>query len=252
MRIQPWYLAAAALPLIAACSHAKPAVRAEAAPPAPPPMAMTQPVEAPPPVPTPPPAKACISDDECGASELCASAKCTAISAGLAECREASAHFDFDRADLHDVDLPVLQREARCLQNLPPEATLVAGNCDERGTVAYNIVLGLRRAHTVARYLENLGVPEKQLTEVSYGEELGVCSEHDESCWMQNRRTDVERGAKARDIVSLIERDQAHERAEMARAARVTKPATAVGRRAPTLKQRPKGAKRSATRAPAK
>lgn len=233
MRFQPLSLVLAAAPLFAACSHAKPAVRAEA-PAAPPAMAMTQPAEASPPL--MPEAKACLSDDQCGSKELCVSAKCTAITPELAECREVSAHFDYDRADLQDVDFPVLQREARCLEALPPESTLVAGNCDERGTVAYNIVLGLRRAHVVARYLETLGVPEKALTEVSYGKELGVCEEHDEACWMQNRRTDVERGQKARDIVSLIQRDQAQERAAMAKAERAGKPAIAVGRRTPVTK----------------
>lgn len=255
MRIQPWTLAAVALPLFTACSHAKPAVKAEA-PASPPPMAMTAPAEAPL-SPALPAARSCISDDQCDARELCVSAKCTAITPQLAECKEVSAHFDYDRADLQDVDLPVLQRIARCFQALPPEPTLVSGNCDERGTVAYNIVLGLRRAHAVARYLERLGVPEKQLTEVSYGKELGICDQHDEACWLQNRRADVARGEHARDVAALIRADEQRERAALAKITRPAKgPALAVGRRTPVAKHAGTRAKAKAaapeTTAPAK
>jgi len=59
---------------------------------------------------------------------------------------------------------------------------------DERGTLAYNLVLGERRAQAAERYLEDLGVPASQLQIVSYGKERPFCTEHNEACWQSNRR----------------------------------------------------------------
>ncbi len=248
MRFHGWYLAAA-LPLLAACSHAKQAVKEEA--PAPPPVAAAQP-EAPAPAPVvaaapaAPAEQACSADDQCSSKELCVSSKCVEITAGLAECRSAAAHFDFDRAVLHPSDLPGLRRAARCLTALPDERTLVAGNCDERGTVQYNVALGFRRAHAVAKYMEDMGVPTAQLSEVSYGKELPICKRASESCWATNRRTDVTPGAEAKDLTAMIRADERRERSAAAKA-------TAAGRRTPAGRHAGAAGKPAATApAPAK
>jgi len=65
---------------------------------------------------------------------------------------------------------------------------VVEGHCDERGTTAYNLALGERRASATRRYLIALGVSPAQLTTVSYGEERPLCTISDESCWSRNRR----------------------------------------------------------------
>ncbi|HUL59113.1 MAG TPA: OmpA family protein [Anaeromyxobacteraceae bacterium] len=213
MRLHAWCLAAV-VPLAASCAHTRKEAKAEAPPPAPV-AAVT-----PPPAPVAPPAvmpaapeeRTCTGDAQCDASELCVASKCIAITAGVAECTTPSVHFDFDRADLHPADLPELQRAARCLKALPPERTLVEGNCDERGTVEYNLALGLRRAHSVTKYLEDVGVPAAQLQAVSYGKELPVCTTSAESCWAQNRRADVSRGAEPKDVTAMIRADERRER----------------------------------------
>jgi peptidoglycan-associated lipoprotein len=64
----------------------------------------------------------------------------------------------------------------------------IEGHCDERGTSAYNLVLGEKRAKAVRNYLVELGVASNQLSVVSYGKERPFCKEHDESCYSQNRR----------------------------------------------------------------
>lgn len=96
-----------ALPLWAACSHAKPEVRAEPA--------GTAAAAAPAPQTTAREAKACTSDDQCRTGELCVASTCQAIVANMPECVAESAHFDHDRSDLRDADLPMLRRAARCL-----------------------------------------------------------------------------------------------------------------------------------------
>jgi len=64
----------------------------------------------------------------------------------------------------------------------------IDGNCDERGTVEYNLGLGEHRAHAAMAYLVGLGVPAARLSMTSYGKEKPVCTESVESCWVRNRR----------------------------------------------------------------
>jgi peptidoglycan-associated lipoprotein len=71
---------------------------------------------------------------------------------------------------------------------LPGKTLLIEGHCDERGTEAYNLVLGERRAQAVAQYLIDLGLPAAGLGTVSYGEKRPFCQQHGEPCWQQNRR----------------------------------------------------------------
>jgi len=206
MRPQRWILVA--LVAASACAHAPKSAKAGAAPASA--SASAAPEGA---VPAAPVARACSGDDQCSSSELCVASDCVPITPGLSECRTPSVHFDFDRADLHADDQGRLQRAARCLRALPPERTLVEGNCDERGTVEYNLALGQRRAQGVRRYLEDLGVPQSNLVAVSYGKELPICEESAESCWSLNRRADVSRGAEAKSVTARIQADEREERA---------------------------------------
>ena len=64
----------------------------------------------------------------------------------------------------------------------------VEGHCDERGTSAYNLVLGEKRAKAARNYLVELGVGANRLSVVSYGKERPSCNEHTEACYQQNRR----------------------------------------------------------------
>lgn len=199
---------AAAWSLVLGCSHAKQDVKAEspAAAAAPDTVASAERAA------DPAAHSKCMTDDQCKANELCISSKCVSITAELGECRKTSTHFEFDSAVLRKDDLPRLQRAARCMGALPAVGTLVAGNCDERGTVQYNIALGFRRAHSVAKYLQDLGVAPARLSEVSYGEEIPGCTELTEECWATNRRADIARGEKARDVSARIRVDEERER----------------------------------------
>ncbi|MBO7605747.1 MAG: OmpA family protein, partial [Elusimicrobiaceae bacterium] len=72
----------------------------------------------------------------------------------------------------------------------------VEGNCDDRGTIAYNIALGQKRANEVRDYYIKLGVKAENINTVSYGEENPVCTDQTESCWAKNRRADTVASAK--------------------------------------------------------
>ncbi len=68
----------------------------------------------------------------------------------------------------------------------------IEGNCDERGTVEYNLALGQKRADSAKNYLVGLGVNAASLDTISYGKERPVCNEHNEECWAKNRRDHFE------------------------------------------------------------
>lgn len=135
--------------------------------------------------------KTCKADLDCGNKQLCIRGQCTDISQGLAECQMVRVHFDYNAANIHQGDLPGLQRVARCLKADHALMVRVEGNADERGTEEYNLALGDKRATSVARYLETLGVTQEQLRTISYGKVHPLCVEHDEACWSKNRRAAV-------------------------------------------------------------
>ena len=85
----------------------------------------------------------------------------------------------------------VLTRNAACIKEKAFTRVTVEGNCDDRGTVEYNLQLGQRRAEAAKKFLVNLGIPAKSIKAVSYGKERPSCTEATESCWQKNRRDDV-------------------------------------------------------------
>ncbi len=161
-------------------------------PPAPEPAAMqsTAPAVAVAPPPAAPPEQSCSADDDCSDKSLCIRGHCVAITPDveLSECTQVRVHFDFDSSLLRGEDKPRLVRVARCLRADQKLHVTVEGNADDRGTEEYNLQLGSKRANSVERYLEALGVSHAQLKTVSYGFERPLCTEENESCWAENRR----------------------------------------------------------------
>jgi peptidoglycan-associated lipoprotein len=96
--------------------------------------------------------------------------------------------FDYDKFALRMDASPILDANARLLKAGTGWKLVISGHCDERGTSAYNLVLGERRARTVKKYLEDLGLPSSQMQITSYGKEKPFCTEHNQECWQQNRR----------------------------------------------------------------
>ena len=81
-----------------------------------------------------------------------------------------------------------LNRDADWMRSNASAMVKVEGHCDERGTSAYNLVLGEKRAKAVRNYLVELGISANRLSVVSYGKERPSCLDHAESCYQQNRR----------------------------------------------------------------
>jgi peptidoglycan-associated lipoprotein len=96
--------------------------------------------------------------------------------------------FGFDSWTITDSGKQALGADAQWLKANGGKALTIEGHCDERGTQAYNLVLGERRAKAVRSYLTDLGVDAKGLAVTSYGKDRPFCREHNEDCYQQNRR----------------------------------------------------------------
>jgi peptidoglycan-associated lipoprotein len=96
--------------------------------------------------------------------------------------------FAYDSWTISEEGRQALSRDAEWMKSTPSAVVKVEGHCDERGTSAYNLVLGEKRAKAARNYLVELGVSANRLSVVSYGKERPSCNEHAESCYQQNRR----------------------------------------------------------------
>lgn len=103
-------------------------------------------------------------------------------------------HFELDKATLSADARKIVEANAQAIKSAAAMASYqvtVEGNCDDRGTIAYNIALGQKRADEVKAYYVRMGIPAANITTVSYGEEKPVCYEATQECWAKNRRGDT-------------------------------------------------------------
>lgn len=118
-------------------------------------------------------------------AEQVAERKATAMAAGTL------FFFEFDKADLKPEALDDLDAHAKFLSADRAAKIRLEGHADERGTRAYNLALGERRANAVARYLVIQGVNRTQIESISYGEERPLSLARDEDGWSRNRRVEL-------------------------------------------------------------
>lgn len=100
-------------------------------------------------------------------------------------------YFDFDRSELRPEARTQLSQHARYLRDNASARVVIYGHSDERGTREYNLALGERRGAAVRSYLQSLGVANRQMSVVSYGEERPVNPASNESAWALNRRAEL-------------------------------------------------------------
>ncbi|MDD5259870.1 MAG: peptidoglycan-associated lipoprotein Pal [bacterium] len=99
--------------------------------------------------------------------------------------------FDFDSYEISPAAREVLIKNGEWLQENPDKEILIAGHCDERGTVEYNLALGDKRAKAVRDYYYRLGIKYERMATISYGKEKPLDLGHDEEAWAKNRRTET-------------------------------------------------------------
>src|SRR5258708_5403510 len=95
-------------------------------------------------------------------SSLMTIAAAAVLAAGL-----EAVHFEYDSSALKADALETLKKNADYLKAHPDEEGLVAGHCDARGTIEYNLALGQKRAQAVREYYMRLGVSGRSLATIS-------------------------------------------------------------------------------------
>ncbi len=98
------------------------------------------------------------------------------------------AFFDLDKSEIRPDARDALTKDAEFLRSYQDVRISIEGHCDERGSTEYNLGLGQRRAEAAKNYLVSLGITANRIDTVSWGKERPFCTEHDETCWQQNRR----------------------------------------------------------------
>ncbi|MDA8142210.1 MAG: peptidoglycan-associated lipoprotein Pal, partial [Desulfobacteraceae bacterium] len=97
-------------------------------------------------------------------------------------------YFDFDSAVITSDAQILLRNKAAYMRSNANIAVQVEGHCDERGTEAYNMALGERRAESAKSFMVNMGIDAAKISTISYGKERPVDKGHNEAAWAKNRR----------------------------------------------------------------
>jgi outer membrane protein OmpA-like peptidoglycan-associated protein len=97
-------------------------------------------------------------------------------------------HFAYDKSDLTDSSRGSLDSKVKVFQANPAMRILIVGNTDNRGTGAYNLALGTRRAESVRDYLVTQGVASSRIQLETRGETQPIASGNSAGAMAQNRR----------------------------------------------------------------
>ena len=112
---------------------------------------------------------------------------------GYTRCTDvefAPVYFGFDATSINPDELGKIEAVAKHLADNPDRVVTVEGNCDERGSNEYNVVLGQNRALMVVNFLGQNGVSAERSEAISRGETNPLAIGQGEEFWSQNRRGD--------------------------------------------------------------
>lgn len=104
------------------------------------------------------------------------------------ELNSNNIHFAFNKSALTADSKMILKKDAIYLEYNPGVSIQIQGNCDKRGSEAYNLALGWRRANAAKAYLVDLGINSGRIETISYGKEKPLCNNNTEECYAKNRR----------------------------------------------------------------
>ena len=121
-----------------------------------------------------------------------------AIAAARATLEEM-VFFDYDMVEIRDDAATVLREKVNILRASPQVRLRIEGYCDERGSTAYNLALGNRRAEAIRQFLTGFGLSESRFEIVSVGEGRPLVQGSNEDAWARNRRVEfvITAGANA-------------------------------------------------------
>ncbi len=103
---------------------------------------------------------------------------------------EEMVFFDYDESDLRSDAQETLARKVAVLRANPNVTLRITGHADERGSIEYNLALGLRRANAVKDYLAGFGITATRFSTETMGEDRPLDPGSNESAWARNRRAE--------------------------------------------------------------
>jgi outer membrane protein OmpA-like peptidoglycan-associated protein len=105
--------------------------------------------------------------------------------------------FDFNSSGLRSASRESIRQMANVFENYPNTTLYVEGHTDSIGTASYNKRLSLRRADSVANYLEELGVKGGRINTFGYGESQPRSTNSTATGRQLNRRVEIHIRANA-------------------------------------------------------
>lgn len=121
-----------------------------------------------------------------------------AMAAGAEETARARAileemvFFDYDDSSIRGDAQDVLAQKVTVLRSNPAVALRITGHADERGSIEYNLALGMRRANSVRDYLVGFGLDASRFTTDTMGEDRPLDPGMTEAAYARNRRGEFE------------------------------------------------------------
>lgn len=100
-----------------------------------------------------------------------------------------SVYFDLNQYGIKAAERSKAQAAKDYLDQNPAARLLLEGHCDWRGTAEYNLGLGDRRANSVKKFLQDLGVSPERLDILSFGSQNAV-ERADEATMARDRRVE--------------------------------------------------------------
>ena len=92
-----------------------------------------------------------------------------------ADLNDQRVFFGFNSAEISDEAYDNLLGQSLYMKNHEGTKIQIAGNCDERGTAAYNLALGARRANAAKKVLVNDGIDARRISTVMQQQQLNNC-----------------------------------------------------------------------------
>ncbi|MDI6758388.1 MAG: OmpA family protein [Candidatus Omnitrophota bacterium] len=83
--------------------------------------------------------------------------------------KNVKIYFDYDSAVIRDDARKILLSAVGTLKRNPEASILITGNCDRRGSEAYNEKLGRRRGDSVKKFMLENGIGEERIRIISRG-----------------------------------------------------------------------------------
>ncbi len=102
----------------------------------------------------------------------------------------ATVYFGFNQYTITGAARRILQGHAEWLKKNRSIKVEVAGHCDQRGSVEYNLSLGERRALAIKKFLIDLGVSASRISIISYGHQRPADPNTTPEAYAKNRRAE--------------------------------------------------------------